>query len=53
MPWLPSVPFAKKSLDLVAVRGAMSAPVVTLREQMRIEDMRQVLHFSNCTFLDL
>ena len=43
MPWLPSEPTAKKALDLVPVHCAMSAPVVTLREEMRIEDMRQVL----------
>ncbi len=43
MPWLPSEPTAKKALDLVPVHAAMSAPVVTLREEMRIEDMRQIL----------
>lgn len=43
VPWLPSEPTAKKALDLVPVHCAMSAPVVTLREEMRIEDMRQVL----------
>ena len=43
VPWLPSEPTAKKALDLVPVHAAMSAPVVTLREEMRIEDMRQIL----------
>ena len=43
MPWLPSEPTAKKALDLVPVHAAMSAPVVTLREEMRIEHMRQIL----------
>jgi len=43
VPWLPSVPTAKKSLDLVPVHCAMSAPVVMLREEMCIEDMRQIL----------
>ncbi len=43
VPWLPSAPSAKKSLDLVPVRVAMAAPVVVLREAMRIEDLRQVL----------
>ena len=43
VPWLPSEPTAKKALDLVPVHCAMSAPVVTLREEMRIEDMTQAL----------
>lgn len=43
VPWLPSEPTAKKALDLVPVHCAMSAPVVTLREEMRIEDMTRVL----------
>lgn len=46
VPWLPSVPWAKRSLDLVPVRAAMAAPVVTLREQMRLDDVRQVLRDS-------
>ena len=43
MPWLPSEPTANKALDLVPVHCAMSAPVATLREEMRIADMRQIL----------
>ena len=43
VPWLPSEPTAKKALDLVPVHCAMSAPVVTLREEMSIEGMRQIL----------
>jgi chloride channel 7 len=31
------------SLDLVEVRYVMHAPVVTLREQMRLGDVRDVL----------
>lgn len=46
VPWLPSEPTAKKALDLVPVHAAMSAPVVTLQEDMRIEDMRQILRSS-------
>lgn len=46
MPWLPSVPVAKKALDLVPVRAAMAAPAVTLHEHMRIEDIRHVLRDS-------
>ncbi len=43
VPWLPREPTAKKALDLVPVAAAMSAPVVTLHEEMRVEEMRQVL----------
>ncbi|CAL8466168.1 g5704 [Coccomyxa elongata] len=43
VPWLPSVPVAKKALDLVPVRAAMAAPAVTLHEHMRLEDIRHVL----------
>ena len=46
VPWLPSMPWAKRSLDLVPVRAAMAAPAVTLREHMRLEDVRQVLRDS-------
>ena len=41
VPWLPSEPWAKRPLDLVPVRAAMAAPVVTLREHVKVEDLRQ------------
>ena len=42
VPWLPSEPWAKRPLDLVPARAAMAAPVVTLREHVKVEDLRQV-----------
>lgn len=43
VPFLPKEPASLMSLDLVDVRYAMHAPVVTLREQMRLGDVRDVL----------
>ncbi|KAI7836469.1 hypothetical protein COHA_009686 [Chlorella ohadii] len=43
VPFLPKDPHSTISLDLVEVRYVMAAPVVTLREQMRLGDVRDVL----------
>jgi chloride channel 7 len=48
VPWLPSEPWAKRPLDLVPARAAMAAPVVTLREHVKVEDLRQVRLCSGC-----
>ncbi|EFN56864.1 hypothetical protein CHLNCDRAFT_144489 [Chlorella variabilis] len=43
VPFLPKEPATHMSLDLVEVRYVMHAPVVTLHEQMRLGDVRDVL----------
>lgn len=43
VPFLPKDPISTMSLDLLEVRSVMHAPVVTLREQMRLGDIRDVL----------
>lgn len=43
VPFLPKTPHSAISLDLVEVRYVMHFPVVTLREQMRLGDVRDVL----------
>ncbi|KAL4429222.1 hypothetical protein ABPG77_010201, partial [Micractinium sp. CCAP 211/92] len=43
VPFLPKDPISTMSLDLLEVRSVMHSPVVTLREQMRLGDIRDVL----------
>ena len=43
VPFLPKEPVSDVSLDLLDVRYVMAAPVVTLREYMRLGEVRDVL----------
>lgn len=43
VPFLPKEPATDISMDLLEVRYIMAAPVVTLRERMRLGDVRDVL----------
>ena len=43
VPFLPREPVSDVSLDLLEVRYVMAAPVVTLRERMRLGEVRDVL----------
>lgn len=43
VPFLPKEPVSAVSLDLVEVRHVAAAPVVTLKETMRLGDVRDVL----------
>ncbi|KAK9804251.1 hypothetical protein WJX72_003440 [[Myrmecia] bisecta] len=43
VPFLPSEPACKRSLDLMAAHHVMSSPVCTLRERMVLRDVREVL----------
>lgn len=43
VPFLPKEPVSDVSLDLLEVRYVMAAPVVTLREHMRLGEVRDVL----------
>lgn len=43
IPFLPKTPPSDVSLDLVEVRHVMASPVVTLHEQMRLGELRDIL----------
>ena len=43
VPFLPKEPLSDLSLDLLEVRYVMAAPVVTLRERMKLGEVRDVL----------
>ncbi|CAD7698710.1 unnamed protein product [Ostreobium quekettii] len=43
VPFLPPQPISKDSLDLMETRAVMHSPVVTMREQMRVAEIKEVL----------
>lgn len=43
IPFLPKEPSTQSSLELIEVRHVMAKPVVTLRERMRLRDVREAL----------
>jgi chloride channel 7 len=43
IPFLPKEPSTRSSLELIEVRHVMAKPVVTLKERMRLRDVREII----------